>query len=506
MSSSRSPLEGLIALAFGVSEMAVGWHTAIGLLLAASLLGAWLAARQNPEGRRFGGAILFLAASFAIDTLLPWLPRQRNAALALRAIAMLCFFFGLIRALVVYIDYSARRRRAHFSTIFRDLLTIALYGVVILVVLRVTVAVDVTPLLATSALVTAVVGLALQETLGNVFSGLSLQLQKPFEPGDWVRFGAHLGRVLGIGWRSTALMTRSLELLDVPNSLLAREVITNYRGGAVGDELFVGVVYGTPPNRVKEVVLDVLRQVPDIARNPPPQVWVVDYGDFAIKYRIRFWMVDYSLQDQVRDQVMTAMWYAFRRSRIEIPFPIRTLYMHDVTKAAEHVELAREQATALRQVDFLRALSDEELAVLAPAVREAVFGSGETVCREGEAGDSFFVVLRGVVEVVARAGDGRETHVADLAPPAVFGEMSLLTGEARSATVRARSDARLLVVERDGFERLFQSRPDFAETVSEMVARRQTELRERRERVSTAESAETRSRKLLARMQSIFRF
>ena len=503
----ESPLESLFSVVFGMLEGTRGLQTGVGLAAFSVLAVLWLACRNRETGRRFGGAIAFLATAFALETVIPWVPPRWRVAVGLRAFAMLALFFGLVRALVVSADVLALRRRAHFSTIFRDLVTLFLYGVVVLVVFRVTLNFNVTPLLATSALVTAVIGLALQETLGNIFSGLALQLQKPFDPGDWVRFGNYLGRVQGIGWRSTRLITRSLELLEVPNALLAKDVITNYRGIAIGDELFVGISYSTPPNRVKEVVLGVFRHNPEIASQPSPQALVIEYGDFAIKYRIRFWMVDYSRQDQVRDEIMTSLWYAFRRNGIEIPYPIRTLYMHEVGRGAAGLDdRQQQQVAALRQVDFLSELSEDELAVLLPNLREAEFGRGEVICREGEPGETFFVLRQGTVEIRAHAPSGRETHVADLRTPAFFGEMSLLTGEPRSATVRAKSDTRLLVVERHGFEQLFQSRPAFAEEVCRLLAERQSDLREHRDQAPLAESSETRTQRLLAKMRSIFRF
>jgi small-conductance mechanosensitive channel/CRP-like cAMP-binding protein len=497
---SGSPLEILFDLA------AVGplWHTILGLGLLAAVALLWLYLRRDPTGRRFGGAVSFLAVAFGAEVLIPWLPPAWKSAMTLRALSLLTFLFGMVRALVITADTMARRR-GEFSTIFRDLATLFVYGLVILVVARTELNVDVTPLLATSALITAVVGLALQETLGNIFSGLSLQLQKPFEPGDWVGFGNRLGRVQGIGWRSTRLVTRSLELLEVPNALLAREVITNYRGNAVGDDLFVGLSYEAPPNRVKEIVQRVVHHNPEIAKNPPPQVWVVDYGDFAVKYRIRFWMTDYSRQETVRDEIMTSLWYALRRNGIEIPFPIRTLHMRRVPAAAARYDLRqRELVATLRQVDFLSGLDEDELATLVPNLFEAEFGRGETICREGEAGDTFYVVRGGTVEILARGMNGEQTHVADLDAPAFFGEMSLLTGEPRSATVRAKSDARLLVVEREGFESLFRARPSIAEAISRTLATRLSELRERR--AAAVDTAEGRSRTLLTKMRTIFGF
>ncbi|MEA2625443.1 MAG: hypothetical protein QOD06_1488 [Candidatus Binatota bacterium] len=505
--SATSPFEGVARSFLGLGHLGPVAQTAVGFALCGLVAIGWLALRRREDGRRFGGAVVFLAASFVFESLLPWLPVGSKTAMTLHALALLCFCFGLVRGVVVAADLAARRKRSHFSTIFRDLVTLLLYGIIVLVVLRVTVAVDVTPLLATSALVTAVIGLALQETLGNVFSGLSLQTQKPFEPGDWIRFGGYLGRVQGIGWRSTGLVTRSLELLDVPNAQLAREVITNYRGRAVGDELFVAAAYDSPPNHVKAVILEVLRSCAEIVESPPPQAWVVDYGDFAIKYRLRFWMVDYAKQDLVRDEVMTSVWYAFRRNGIEIPYPIRDVRVHDAAAGTRgRDELARERVEALRRVDFLRELDDEELGVLASSVAEIEFGRGEIVFREGETGDTFFLIRRGTLEVVTGGANGVETHVADLTPSAFFGEMSLLSGEPRSATIRAKTDATLLVVEREGFEQLFRQRPGFAEGISRVVAERQEELRQRREQHAATDGVEGRSRRLLARMHAIFGF
>ncbi|MBI3770242.1 MAG: mechanosensitive ion channel family protein [Deltaproteobacteria bacterium] len=479
------------------------WFSVMAFAGLACVAVAWRALRGRELGSRFSGALGFFAIAEVLAVVLPWLPQSWIGPM--RAVTLLAVWFGLVRAAVVSVDLLARRRSAHFSTIFLDLITLVLYGFVVLGVAGGVLGMEVTPLLATSALVTAVIGLALQETLGNVFSGLALQVQKPFSPGDWIRFGAYLGRVQGIGWRSTQLLTRSLELLEVPNAMLAKDVIVNYRGNAIGDELFVGVAYDTPPNRTKDVILGVLDQCPNVAKMPQPEVQVAEYGDFAIKYRIHFWILDYARQDLVRDAIMTGLWYAFRRHGIEIPYPIRVLQQRDGRALADAASLEQERVAALRQVDFLSELDDDDLAVLSPWLRPLAFGRGELVCREGEAGDTFFVLLQGDVEVVARGAADGETHVADLRAPAFFGEMSLLTDEPRSATVRATSDIELLIVAREGFERLFKSRPSVAAAISRALAERQSGLRDRLEQAHV-ETVERRSHRLLARMHAILRF
>jgi len=478
--------------------------SALWLLAAGAVVGAWWLGRDQSTFRRFGGALWCVVVAIVVEAVMPWL-RGRPAGIAF-VLSVAALSFAIVRGIVVTADLVVRRRQVHFSTIFRDLATLLVYTIVVFLVLR-SVDVDVSALLTTSAIVTAVIGLALQETLGNVFSGLSLQLQKPFEPGDWIGFEHHVGRVQGIGWRSTSIITRNLEVLDVPNGLLARQVVTNYRGGAIGDEMFVGAAYTSPPNEVKDVIVEVLREVPEVVSMPPPVAEVVDYGDSAIKYRVRFWMHDYARQPATRDAIMAKLWYAFRRHGMEFPYPIHDVYLHQAESARTPPERGDAQRlAALRQVDFLAELDDTDLGMLRPEVREAVFGRDEIICREGDVGDAFFVLRRGTVEVSARGANGQETHVADLSAPAFFGEMALLTGEPRSATVRARGDAELLVVERSGFEALFKTRPSVATVVSHVLATRQSELRERREQSVTVESTESRSRRLLAKMQAIFRF
>lgn len=475
--------------------------TVLWLILAAAVALAWARVRARPIPRRYGGALACVVVAIVIEAVLPWLPASATGiayALALAALS-----FAAVRGLAVTVDLWARRRQVQVSTIFRDLATLLVYGVVILAVLH-SLDVDISALLTTSAIVTAVIGLALQETLGNVFSGLSLQIQKPFEPGDWVRFGTFLGRVQGIGWRSTSFVTRDLQRLEVPNAVLAREVLINHRGAAIGDEIIVRVAYATPPNVAKAVILSVLGQVPDVVAMPPAVVELDDYGETGIKYRIHFWMADFSRQERVRDAITTRLWYAFRRHGIEVPPPISHVHLRsaDTAAAAE----SREWAAALRAVDFLAELDDAELDMLRASVVEAVYGHDEIICREGEPGETFFVLRRGTVSVVARDAGGRDTHVVDIRAPGFFGEMALLTGEPRVATVRAKGDVEVLVVDRSGFEVLFQTHPSVAAEISRILAARQSELRERREQSVVPESPESRSRNLLARMQAIFRF
>jgi small-conductance mechanosensitive channel len=493
---NATPLENILGLSL--------LRPAPRLIAEAILLGALVALPQLM--RRLGtfrsAGFLMCAIGLALDlTATPaavqWMEWPRWTA----ALGLIVFTWGLIRLLLDGADYAAHRSRTHFSTIFKDILMFAMYGIVVMAVLHVDFHVDPTPLLASTAVVAVVAGLALQESLGNIFSGLTLQLSKPFTPGDWVRSGLHVGRIQGIGWRSTAMITRANEKLEIPNASLAKEVLINYSNGAVADEFSVSLSYDAPPNFVRQTVSECLRDIPGVLRNPPVEVLATDYQDSGIRYRVKYWMANYSDADRLHDAVASSLWYALRRRAIEIPYPVRTLRMGPVPAArAAETEIVAE----LRQVDFLHDLREEELRMLLQGVTLLAFGAGEVVMREGDQGDSLYIIRTGTVEVVAAASDGQQVHIRDLERPAFFGEMALMTGEPRNATVRACTDAELLELGRAGFIQLFKAHPETAAQMGQVIARRMSERRELLAAAPHEDGAVTRANWLLSKMRAVF--
>ena len=413
--------------------------------------------------------------------------------------------WGIIHLMLATADAVAHRTRAHFSTIFKDILMLTLWGLVLLVVLRQDFTVDLTPLLASTAVVAVVVGLALQESLGNIFSGLTLQLGKPFAPGDWVRSGNSVGRVQGIGWRSTALITRANEKLEIPNALLAKDALVNYSIGAVADEVKIGLSYATPPNYVREAILEALLNMPGIMQYPPPEVFTWEYGDSAMHYRVRYWMSDFADAERLRDTVSTGLWYVLRRKAIEVPYPQMVIRSsHERLGDAGTEAFERGILGGLRQVDFLRGLRDEELRLLVPGVIVQRFGAGEAIVREGDEGDSLFIIRHGTVGVLAGGSDGKQVHIRDLTPPAFFGEMALMTGEKRTATIRAKSDVELLELNRDAFGELFKNHPETAAQMGEVIAFRMSERREMLAAAPHGDGERNRASWLLNKMRAVF--
>jgi small-conductance mechanosensitive channel/CRP-like cAMP-binding protein len=447
-----------------------------------------------------GGALIDAGSRFVANEMVG----QKVAATAFAL-----FLLGVIRLVLEFVDSVTRRGKVHFSSIFRELLMLVLWFVVVMALLYTDFGIQPISILTTTTVFAAVLGFALQETLGNIFSGLSLSIGRPFDPGDWIRSGTHLGQVKGIAWRATTIVTRANERLEIPNSVIAKDALFNYASGHVCDEITVGISYGVPPNHVREVVLTLLRDVPQVLREPPPEVLAWDYSDFAIQYRIKYWIADYGVQERVRDRVASSLWYALRRHSIEIPFPTRTVHVRDAGRDEDEnadAQFERELMADLRQVDWLGGLSDEELRLLVPTVEVRQFGAGEMLVRIGEVGESMFIVRSGRAEVLGQTADGQVRHIAEIGRGVITGEMALMTGEPRTASVRAITDLEVIEMDREGFTRLFKEHPDAAASIGDIIAARN---RDRLEKLSSGDTLDGKGgphRWLLNKMKELFDF
>jgi CRP-like cAMP-binding protein len=383
--------------------------------------------------------------------------------------------------------------------ILRDVLDASLYVVAALIIAKQEFNIDFSSLVAGSAIASVVLGLALQDTLGNLFAGLSLQLERPFEVGDSVAVGTESGRVLQLGWRATRLETKRREVITLPNNQLAKQTVKNFSRGnePVGVDVLISVSYEAPPNRVKQVVAETLAEVPLILASPTYRTRTWAYEDLSIKYRIRFYVADYARANRVRDEVLTRLWYRLRRAEIEIPSTPRTMHVAGPTEPVGFPLAAR--LSLLAAVDLFRVLRTEEREHLADAMVPRLFGAGERIIEEGAAGQTFYVVASGTVAVTTKRG----VEVTRLARGQYFGEMSLLTGEPRSATVVAVEDSVLFELDRPGFAELFEMHPGLATQLSTILAERRLQL----EAVANANlppSDHPEANRILARLRQIF--
>ena len=353
-------------------------------------------------------------------------------------------------------------------------------------------------LLTTSAVGAVVVGFALQDTLGNLFAGLAIQIEKPFRVGHWIHVAGRDGQVQEVTWRATKLRTRDGEFLVLPNSIVSKEAVLNYSEPTVANAVSVEVSagYEVPPNDVKAAVLAAVVRAPLVLPAPEPTVYLKAFGPSAIEYITYFWVNDYGQERESRDQVRTHIWYEFRRRNIEIPWPIQIEYSREEQpiRTAAHVAGA---AVQLGAVDLFAQLDAGARQALSASADEHLFAAGETIVRQGASGDSMFVVLRGRVRVQLEPA-GQE--VAVIPAGGFFGEMSMLTGEARTATVKAIDDVTVLEISAADFRELAVASPALLEHASTVISTRKLGLDAARTAASAAVVTETKQ-SFLARMK-----
>jgi small-conductance mechanosensitive channel/CRP-like cAMP-binding protein len=351
--------------------------------------------------------------------------------------------------------------------------------------------VDFTSIVATSAVVTAVIGLSLQATLGNVVGGVALQLDDSIEEGDWIELENKLqGQVKQIRWRHTVLETRDHDTLIVPNSqLLAQSIkVLGKRGGIPSPHrvwVYFSVDFRFPPGQVVQVVNDALQSapIPNVVLEPKPHCVCYDLAkenrDSFAYYAVRYWLTDLSIDDATSSLVRDRIYTALRRAQMPLALPAATLFISqdDPDRAAR--KRSREIAfrvEALESTVLFSRLSEEERIRLAEGVRPAPFSAGEIITRQGAAAHWLYILTKGEAEVRIAGPDGDERKVAEIKAPSFFGEMALMTGAAREATVVARTDVECLRVDKDDFKEILARRPEIAQEMSTVLAQRRVEL------------------------------
>ncbi|HMJ11966.1 MAG TPA: mechanosensitive ion channel family protein, partial [Polyangiaceae bacterium] len=482
---------------------------ALALALAARLV---LPAHEKKYVRGPLLLLLLYVASVAVRAALPkGSPAQ--GPLGLFGLFVLLCSIGRSGFLLIVFAALARRFAFPLPKIVQDIIQLAIYLAIALFTLRAS-GVQPGSLLATSALLTAVIGLSLQDTLGNLFAGLAIQAQRPFEVGDWIQFddkNDHVGKVVEINWRATRVVTLDHVEVTVPNGTLAKAPIVNYtKPTPIARRKVIMIAPNTqPPGSVQKLLLEAVANVPGVLQTPEADVILRDFNERGAEYEVRFFITDFDRRERIGAQVRERLWYALRRGGVPIPLPGRLVDMRELSPAREQREReqqALERERALTQVDFLRVLPEDALRELALRVKTRLYSKGETILRQGEIGHELFIVQSGEVSVVLDREDAAEVALATLGPGKFFGEMSLMTGEPRRATVRARSESEVLVVGKAEFQDILAQHETLLNKISEVLATRDEALDAEREQPGADEAAvqSARGQVLLQRIREFF--
>lgn len=423
--------------------------------------------------------------------------------------AYLSMTFVLFKAIdLLFIeDYLIDKKRYYIPDLIRLVIMAASLAVAVLILLRTVLGINVLALIAVPTVATAVIGFALRDTIARVVAGMVLG--NLMHIGDWVTVMGKEGVVTNLTLGYLTITTREDDAVMLPNnSVIAEEILNHSRPTPLhASTVILEVNYAHPPLDVRNVLIEAARGVPGVAAHPEPQCFIHACQESGIAYRLRFWLEDFAHRDHIEGEVLTYAWYALKRHGMEIPYPQRVVHTPQPVDTAkireEELEWIRQY---LHKVDFLRVLSEEELGRLSERTERRIYLPGETMVRQGDAGDELFILVDGEAAVLVQTGE-RSTAVATLTGGKFFGEMSLLTGEPRTATVKAQIQVTVLVLGKEAFGRLLSSNPALVDQFSEILVTRQAELAAKRAEAEQADAEEQKKKKrsLSDRIRSFFR-
>jgi small-conductance mechanosensitive channel/CRP-like cAMP-binding protein len=370
------------------------------------------------------------------------------------------------------------------AKILRDLGTLSVAAMITVVVLQEQAKINVLGLVTTSAVLTAVIGLAAQESLKDFFSGIVLQIDSPFQEGDFITSGEGIeGHVVSLTLMSTRIQHVHGAMITLPNSRLWNADTEIHRfspRGPIAREIHVNLDIMLPPERAVEILIRVARSNPLVLRKPEPTAFVYAYADHAITYELEVWHEDPTDNglDILRGQLLAQIWYALERHGSRLPYPIRELKPMRLPVSSKDSAGYDAQARMdlLAQNVYFSHLNPEQLQQVAPLTRCVRYAAGEAVVIEGEEGDALYQLIEGRVEVIKLLEGGLQKKVAELEQGAIFGEMGVFSGESRSATVRALQECVLLEVEREDLRPILEGNPNLVERLAKLVSDRRAAL------------------------------
>ncbi len=407
----------------------------------------------------------------------------RNAA----EIAVIVVGVCLIQVVLLFLfRVACPKVGVHPPRILQDVVLVLSFIVFALAVLYEQHSVNPTNIFTTSALITAVVALSLQDTLGNILGGLALQLDQSVQVGDWVRLEGGTGRVVEIGWRQTSIETNDWETIVVPNSVLVKNrfLVLGRRTGKPL-QLRRWVPFYVDGHHSPELVIDAVQRslrsmdIKRVAREPAPQCFLVDLAENPIKYSVSYWLTDLTGMNPTDSAIRVQTYLALKRAGIAIAVPARSIAVTKETKGGRKMRSEQElsqRVVALRTVDMFRDFDVEDLNAIAMGLQPAPYLAGDVLVRQGADARRLYIIVAGRADVLVATEHGDRAKVAELGPGDFFGEMGLMTGEPRTATVVATTPMSCYRLDKDAFRDLLVSKPEVAERISTTLAKRRGEL------------------------------
>lgn len=358
-------------------------------------------------------------------------------------------------------------------------------------------------LLAASSVGLGVLGFSLSRVIADVFYSVALVFERPFDIGDWVMTAdGQEGQVKEVSWRTTTLVTINDTTIVIPNSKVGGDTLTNFNRPHVSfyRSLSFTLPFSVTAYRAERLLLSSIEEVPESASLPlKPVVSIKGLSNDGVEWALFFGVPDYATQWSIKTRIHRAI--------------LRNLFYADIDVAQRRMNVTMQRPQSgnldeetgwLRRFALFEGLSDNERTWLAGQAREQLRFSGEPIVQQGEPGSSLFVVKEGVLDITIKGEDGTIREVGQIRAGHVFGEMSLLTGAPRGATVTPAVDTLVAEITKEDIEPLFRDHPELIEDIGAMLAERQSETSARMQRAAVKIKTDE-SGALVDRIRNFFR-
>ncbi len=394
-------------------------------------------------------------------------PSEFNYILGLVLVIFILIAAIKIIVFVIFDFFIHHKFNIKIIKLFKDIFIIILYIAGILIIFNSYLNIKVTAILATSAVLTVVVGFALQDILGDIFSGIALNFEDSLKIGDWIKIGDMEGKIEQLRWRAVKIRTVDNVLILVPNQVASKKEIKNFKD-KFALRLQIGLSYKNSPDLIIRVIKETLEKIEPILKKPKPEVFVLSFDDFAINYEIQYWIKDASKKNIIESEIRRKTWYAFKRNNIQIPFPIRDIYIKKEMKSELSFEEIIEK---LSNNEILKLMDKEQLKTLLSNYKIELFGKDDMIIKNGDIGEYFYYVFDGEVDIIKD-----NTVLNTLKKDDYFGEMSVLTGNKANADVIASRESSILKISSNKFKEIIEMNEELAKKIAEVIAIRKIGL------------------------------
>ena len=389
----------------------------------------------------------------------------------------LAYFFNQTFHHLIWEGIFAQKNQSIVPSLIRNLFDALMYSLALILVIHFVFEKPATGVIAASSIITFILGISARDSLATVFSGIALSLNENIKKGDFISVNNQSGEIINMDWRTVTILTKTDNHVIVPNHVLANNVVTNFSRPKIQRALEISVLqsYEHSPQRVKDLLLKSALQSLLVLKNPVPQAYVSKYEQEGIRYTLVVYTTEL-LDMKVYNEVLSIVWYAFYREGIDWDLdPSTQIIPHLQLSDGKTEDEIVKHVAILKNKGIFTTLNERELTALIGNAKKGIYGPPEQIVKQGDEGSSLFYIAEGALEVLIDQEDGTKLKVAELRAGDIFGEMALLTGQKRTATVVANTEVAVYEISKEIISPVIEHRREILNDMSLLLAKREVE-------------------------------